>query len=63
MREAISLPEGFAHDVLTDRLNLRYGFLLSGYQEDYYYWEVLSILRKSFIVLLITFLDPISSGC
>ena len=46
----------------SDRFGLRFGFLSSGYQKQYYFWEVFLILRKTVIVLLITFLAPISSG-
>ena len=50
------------HVTMADRFGLRFGFLTSGYQKKYYYWEVFLILRKTVIVLLITFLAPVSSG-
>ena len=50
------------HVNMSDRFGLRFGFLTSGYQNKYYYWEVFLILRKTVIVLLITFLAPISAG-
>ena len=50
------------HTGMADRFGLRFGFLSSGYQNKYYYWEVFLILRKTVIVLLITFMAPVSSG-
>ena len=47
---------------MADRFALRFGFLTSGYQVKYFYWEVFIILRKTIIVLLITLLAPLSKG-
>ena len=47
---------------MSDRFGLRFGFLTSGYKTEFYFWEILIILRKTVLVLLITFLAPISKG-
>ena len=47
---------------MSDRFGLRFGFLTSGYRTEFYFWEILIILRKTVLVLLITFLAPISKG-
>ena len=36
--------------------------MTQGYTEEYYYWEVVQLLRKTILVLLLTFLAPISAG-
>ena len=30
--------------------------------DDYYYWEIVLLLRKTFLVLMMTFLAPVSGG-
>ena len=47
---------------MRDRNKLRLGFLTQGYEKDYYYWEIVLLLRKTTLVLLMTFLAPISAG-
>ena len=54
--------EGKIHDDLMKRFKVRLGFLTSGYKDDYYYWEVVLLMRKTLIVLMLTFLAPVSSG-
>ena len=49
-------------EALQQRFRLRLGFLTSGYQEEYYYWEVVLLYRKTLIVLMMTFLAPVSGG-
>ena len=41
---------------------IRLGFLTAGYQDKYYYWEIVLLMRKTAIVLLIVFLSSVSSG-
>ena len=43
-------------------MKLRLGFLTQGYEEEYYYWEIVLLLRKTVLVLMLTFLAPISAG-
>lgn len=50
------------YNSMSDRFELKFGFLTSGYQEKFYFWEVLLILRKTLIVLMITLLAPLSKG-
>ena len=38
------------------------GFLTQGYEDEYYYWEVVLLMRKTCLVLVLTFLAPISAG-
>ena len=47
---------------LRERFKMRLGFLTQGYTEEFYYWEIVLLLRKTILVLLMTFLAPISSG-
>ena len=47
---------------LAHRFRIRLGFLTSGYREEYFYWEIILLLRKSFLVLLVTFLQAVSGG-
>ena len=58
--KVLSNPTHFVN--MQDRFGLRFGFLTSGYRNEYYYWEVLLILRKTVVVFLITFFAPISKG-
>jgi hypothetical protein len=39
----------------------RYGLLTSIYKEKYYYWELVSMLRKTFIVVLVDLLSNYSN--
>jgi len=41
---------------------VRLGFLTAGYDDKYFYWEIVLLARKSFLVLLIVFLSSVSSG-
>lgn len=41
---------------------VRLGFLVAGYDEKYFYWEIVLLMRKSFLVLIIVFLSSVSSG-
>lgn len=50
------------HRNLMARFKLRLGFLTQGYREEYYYWEIVLLLRKTILVLLMTFIAPISAG-
>ena len=47
---------------LQNRFKLQLGFLTQGYEEQYYYWEIVLLLRKTIFVLLMTFLAPLSAG-
>ena len=47
---------------LKSRHKLRYGFLTQGYVDNYYYWEIVLLLRKTILVLLMVFLAPLSAG-
>ena len=54
--------EGKVHEDLMKRFKVRLGFLTSGYHDEYYYWEIVLLMRKTLIVLMLTFLAPVSSG-
>ena len=41
---------------------MQLGFLTSGYRDRFYYWEVVLLLRKTLLVILVTFLAPVSGG-
>ena len=47
---------------LHQRFRLRLGFLTSGYKKEYYYWEIVLLLRKTIFVLMMVFLAPVSTG-
>ena len=36
--------------------------MTQGYTDEFYYWEVVLLLRKTILVLMLTFLAPISAG-
>lgn len=35
---------------------------MQGFEDQFYYWEIVLLLRKTILVLLLTFLAPISAG-
>ena len=47
---------------LLARFKLRLGFLTQGYKPEYFYWEIILLLRKTLLVLILTFFEPYSSG-
>ena len=47
---------------LEARFKLQLGFLTNGFHDEYYYWEIVLLLRKTILVLLMVFMAPISSG-
>lgn len=51
----------FSND-LHKRFKLRLGFLTQGYKEELYFWEIVLLLRKTLLVLMLTFLAPVSAG-
>ena len=53
---------GKTHEDLKKSIAIRLGFLKAGYQENYYYWEIVLLMRKTSIVLLVVFLSSVSSG-
>ena len=54
--------EGKEHEDLMRSFRIRLGFLTAGYDDKYYFWEIVLLMRKSFIVLMIVFLSSVSSG-
>lgn len=44
------------------RFRMRLGFLTQGYKEEFPHWEIVLLLRKTILVLMMTFFAPISSG-
>ena len=53
---------GKSHDDLKRSIAIRLGFLKAGYEDKYYYWEIVLLMRKTSIVLFIVFLSSVSSG-
>ena len=41
---------------------VRLGFLTAGYDDKYFYWEIVLLMRKTVLVLIIVFLSSVSSG-
>ena len=50
------------YKALYKRFRMRLGFLTSGYKDEFYYWEIVLLLRKTAFVLFIIFMVPVSSG-
>ena len=50
------------YNTMQARNKLRLGFLTQGFEAKFYYWEIVLLLRKTLLVLLLTFLAPISPG-
>jgi hypothetical protein len=50
------------HEDLMRRFKMRLGFLTAGYDDTFYYWEIVLLMRKTLIVLMLTFLAPVSAG-
>ena len=50
------------YDDLLHQFKIRLGFLTAGYQEAYFYWEIVLLMRKTIVVLLIVFLSQVSTG-
>ena len=53
---------GKSFEDLQRSFNIRMGFLTAGYGDDYFYWEIVLLMRKTLIVLMIVFLSSVSSG-
>lgn len=47
---------------LKRRFRVRLGFLTAGYSDEYFYWEIVLLSRKSVLVMMIVFLSSVSSG-
>ena len=47
---------------LMKSFKIRLGFLRSGYEDKFYFWEIVLLMRKTVVVLLIVFLSSVSSG-
>ena len=62
LRERLGDVEGGAIDDLASRFNIRLGFLTAGFSEEHYYWEIVLLMRKTIIVMMVTFLAPVSAG-
>lgn len=41
---------------------VKWGFLLSGFSTECYYWEVVMMLEKAIIVLLVVIFSPLSAS-
>lgn len=61
---SLKIQTGDGQEKLRDRESFmtKLGFLISGYSEKYYSWEIVLLLRKSFIVIFIVFFSSISAG-
>ena len=60
--EARKTIENERNDYLDYRFRMQLGFLTSGYRDEYYYWEIVLLLRKTVLVILMTFLQSVSGG-
>lgn len=54
--------DGKQHADLLKRFKVRLGFLTAGYDDKYFYWEIVLLSRKSILVIMIVFLSSVSSG-
>jgi hypothetical protein len=39
---------------------MKYGYLFSGYKKDMYYWEIVAIFTKVFLVMVTVYLKVVS---
>ena len=39
---------------------MKYGYLFSGYKKDMYYWEIVTIFTKVFLVMVTVYLKVVS---
>ena len=53
---------GGGFEDLMRSFKVRLGFLTAGYDDKFFYWEIVLLARKSFLVVLIVFLSSVSSG-
>ena len=53
---------GKEHEDLLRSFKVRLGFLTAGYNDNYFYWEIVLLMRKTLLVLIIVFLSSVSSG-
>ena len=53
---------GGGFEDLMKSFKVRLGFLTAGYDDKYFYWEIILLARKSLLVLVIVFLSSVSSG-
>ena len=53
---------GKEHQDLLRSFRVRLGFLTAGYDDKYFYWEIVLLLRKTLLVLMIVFLSSVSPG-
>lgn len=42
-------------------LKIKYGYIFSGYKKDLYYWEIVMIFTKIFLVMVTVYLKEVSS--
>ena len=63
-KELLKLKDiaGKQHEYLLRRFKIRLGFLTAGYSDDYFFWEIWLLGRKSILVMMIVFLSSVSSG-
>ncbi len=62
LAELKKIAAGKSFDDLQKSFNIRMGFLTAGYSEDYFFWEIVLLMRKTLVVLMIVFLSSVSSG-
>lgn len=53
---------GKQHEDLLRSFRVRLGFLTAGYDDKYFYWEIVLLMRKTVLVLMIVFLSAVSPG-
>lgn len=53
---------GGGFEDLMRSFKVRLGFLTAGYDDKFFYWEIVLLARKSLLVVLIVFLSSVSSG-
>ena len=53
---------GKMFDELKMQFKVKLGFLTAGYKDEYFYWEIVLLMRKTVIVFIIVFLSNVSNG-
>ena len=53
--------KGLKDQLGTEDARQKYGFLFNGYRKNAYYWEVVNMLRKTSIIFISIFAEPLGS--
>ena len=49
-------------EMAENSFKAKWGFMLSGFRKEYYYWEIMLMLKKTIIVTTLVYTATVSSG-